>query len=74
MDIRHAETALFLLKLTDDPLYKSALRAILDDASSDFTHENAVKFIESGWKSYLTLYSNSGKHRKDEPRQPIEPS
>lgn len=72
MDFSALETAIFLAKITDDPLYKSAIRTISDPESPQKSLDAATKFIESGWKAYLTLFGNSDKHVEHEPKHPFD--
>lgn len=69
MDFSALETALFLFKITEDGMYKDAIR-VLTSPRSPQMEQNALAYIETGWRDYLTLFANSDKHRVYEPRFP----
>lgn len=54
------EQALTLHKLTRDPLFLDAIRAIADRNTPQAIRETVESFITTQYEAYLLLFTNSG--------------
>lgn len=65
---KYLETAVFLTKVTDDPLILDAARVFSTPKTPQKVVESAQKYVENCYAAALTLHLNSGTYPPHELR------
>jgi hypothetical protein len=65
---KYLETAVFLLKITDDPLILDAVRVFSTPKTPQKVVDSAQKYVENCYAAALTLHANSGEYSEHDLR------